>query len=701
MALTLHEFTQSVKAKALPRVLQIQSGVYCQGCVYEMFGRECSLSTGDLLKIIDITIMGFSALSSSNTKLDLPLEYPGLFKLIADIQPYRSVEEIVQSVKIGSHRLGHPVFLTLSEIRLSHGLIKERESFKITAVTHHQPDGGRVDCVLLHREPKFCFSLSFSQQGDFIECQDDQFYTLKEIADWKISKGRRRSVCEVKTLLKKDFLFSSLLENVCGELILTPVYELKAITKISENVLLLASNLDVEVMDVTEQFNCDSFQTVQHFSLKDVFESPAEFFPVVAELSCGNSFKLSAELKSLFHSKQVIIHHAYRSKRILASEMCSESPRHFLIPESYNGRLKRRPRQFPTAYDLERARSETEEIRVVATREFESTYDGLSSVQARDQFVVTKGKSRVISHDGTEKLVDAFECLKVTEKSKGVEVKESVRLPMCLEGGFVELVSDKRQYTITEVCRWFPLPFNVNVSMRDLSLKLDTLAGVPGLHIEEEISDPCLLISTTDLSELMEVPVNRTDLTLRIKERWTGESLACNGISSIEEISEDSYFSLRRYAVATVTPPPRPPKKPKDPPPRPPRTFLSTSEQINAEGTICSQKIQMLTTSGAQSQSNTSDNTQILHIETSEQDDSTQCSDSKHENDKQTLIIHKPTLTLAKGRSLDNIATARTAEEDDVHDYEYIDEAQLDNIRRTCYDQPVSTCVKTKPSHTI
>lgn len=56
---------------------------------------------------------------------------------------------------------------------------------------------------------------------------------------------------------------------------------------------------------------------------------------------------------------------------------------------------------------------------------------------------------------------------------------------------------------------------------------------------------------------------------------------------------------------------------------------------------------------------------------------------------------------LAKGRSLDNISTERNEEEDDVHDYEYIDEDQLDNIRRTCYDQPVSTCVKAKPSHTI
>lgn len=337
-------------------------------------------------------------------------------------------------------------------------------------------------------------------------------------------------------------------------------------------------------MDVTGQFDCDSFE--QHFSLKDVYKSPAELFPVVAELSCLSSFKLSPELNSLVHSDQVIIHHSYCPKRILASEMCSESPRHFLIPESYKGRLKRRPRRFPTAYDLERARSETEEIRVVATREFESGCDGLASVHDGDQFVVTKGK-----RGGTEKAAEAFECLKVGEKSQELEVKESVRLPMCLEGGFVELVSDKRQYTIAEICRWFPLPFNVNVSMRDLSLKVDVLAGVPGLCIEEEISDPCLLVSTFDLSEMMEVPVNRTDLTLKIKKPWTGESLARNGISAVEEISEDGYFTLRRYAVATVTPPPRPPKKSKNPPPRPPRSLSSRSEQTHAKDSSCSPKV--------------------------------------------------------------------------------------------------------------
>ncbi|XP_016105707.1 protein THEMIS [Sinocyclocheilus grahami] len=684
MATTLHEFTQVLDPKMFPRVLQIQSGIYCQGCVYEMFGRECSLSTGDLLKVIDITITRFTAQTSSNTEIEIPVEFPGLFKLLADSQPYRSIQEIADSLNISSHRLSQPVFLSGSEIQLAQGIIREGDSFRITAVTH-ELNGGRVQCELLHREPKFCFSLSFSQQGHFTECQDNQFYTLKEIAEWKISKGRKRTVTEVKTLPKKDFLFSNLLENVFGELKLTPVYELKAVTRLSEKIMLVPSNLDVEVVDVTEQFDCDSF--VQPLSLMDVFKRPREFFPVVAKLSCERPFKLSPELEMLFHSKQVIIHHAFSAKRILASEMGRESTRHFLIPESYNGRFKRRPRQFPTAYDLERARSETEQIRVVATREFESVYNGLTSVNAGDEFIVTKGKSCALSHNGTKRAADAFQCLKVTEKSQKTEVKESVRLPVCLEGGFMELVKDKRQYTIAEICRWFPLPFNVNVSVRDLSLKVDILAGAPGLHIEEEISDPCLLISNTDLSEIREVPVNRSDLILNIKQHWDGESPICSGNSAIEEISEDCYYTLRRYAVTTITPPPRPPKKPKDPPPRPPKMLSSRSESVNSENSSCSP--------------------QSHCVEPFKQDDFMQCSDSKNGKDKKIpispVLFPKPTLQkdLAKGRSLDNISITKLEDDDnDVHDYEYIDEDQLDSIRRTFNEQDINMG-KGKPSNTI
>lgn len=57
---------------------------------------------------------------------------------------------------------------------------------------------------------------------------------------------------------------------------------------------------------------------------------------------------------------------------------------------------------------------------------------------------------------------------------------------------------------------------------------------------------------------------------------------------------------------------------------------------------------------------------------------------------------------LAKGRSLDDISIGKNEDDDtDVHDYEYIDEDQLDNIRKVYNEQHINMGVKGKPSNTI
>lgn len=147
-----------------------------------------------------------------------------------DTEPYLSIRDIVYSLKIGSHVLSQPTFLSSAKIALPHGSLNKREIFRITSVLHDLDGGeGHVVCEALHQEPKFCFTLGFSQQGNFMECEDDQFYTLQELAMWKIPNGRKRIVTVAKDLPVKDLLFSNLLENVCGELTLTPVYELQAV----------------------------------------------------------------------------------------------------------------------------------------------------------------------------------------------------------------------------------------------------------------------------------------------------------------------------------------------------------------------------------------------------------------------------------------------------------------------------------------
>uniref|UniRef100_A0A8B9LGN5 Thymocyte selection associated n=1 Tax=Astyanax mexicanus TaxID=7994 RepID=A0A8B9LGN5_ASTMX len=651
MAVTLTEFTRTLDPKTLPRILQIQSGFYCQ--VLKVLNFMLNLHFIALINILYKQCPKYCLAAVTLTSKTCVLK--GLFRIVVDPQPYLSIQEIVDSLKISSHRLGQHTFISADQIQLPQDSVKEGESFRITAVSTDQQSGGHVDCELLHREPKLSFRLELSQQGHFTECEDDQFYTLRELAEWKIPKGRKRTVTAANAPPPKDVLFSTLLENISGELTLTPVYELQAVMKIRKSIALIPSNMDVEVMDVTEQFDVNTF--IQPLSLQDVFHKPSDIFPMVTDVIEGPLVEMHVpvELLNLLHSDQVIIHKAYEARRILATEIRQESARHFLIPTTYKGRFKRRPREFPTAYDLEQARSDTEQLHVVATRGFDSTYSGLASVLAGDQFIVKKGKMSEVNGNGSA--VNSLSCVKIKGKAH-----EPVRLPMCLDGGFMEVVHDKRQYSIDEICQRFPLPFNVKVSVRDLSFKEDILASVPGLRIEEQITDRYLLISTLDQSSCWEVPVNRIHMSVHLEKSWTGGAPTAVVNSAVEKIFEDCYYTMRRYAFTTVMPPPRPPKKPKQPPsPHPPVISRGNStDRRNSTAGI--------------------ERTMPLSPAT----------------------LPKPVLQKAvtRGQSLEDVCI-KIPDEDDPHDYEYIDEDELENIRKQFQEQSISISTKGKPNNTI
>uniref|UniRef100_A0A8U8CFY0 CABIT domain-containing protein n=1 Tax=Geospiza parvula TaxID=87175 RepID=A0A8U8CFY0_GEOPR len=85
MASTLQKFIHSLDLRALPRVLQIQSGIYCQDSIYEMFGNEFSLSTEDVIKVIGFKINKLIAsicenneVSQFSAKVELPLNFHGI-----------------------------------------------------------------------------------------------------------------------------------------------------------------------------------------------------------------------------------------------------------------------------------------------------------------------------------------------------------------------------------------------------------------------------------------------------------------------------------------------------------------------------------------------------------------------------------------------------------------------------------------------
>ncbi|KFO62378.1 Protein THEMIS, partial [Corvus brachyrhynchos] len=564
MAISLEKFIHSLDLRALPRVLQIQSGIYCQGSIYEMFGNECSLSTGEVIKVIGFKINKLIASTCENNegsqfsaKVELPLNFPGLYKVVADKTPYVSIEEIARKVSIGPTRFGHPCFYSAEDIKLANFTIKHGEQITFNSV--EEVNGTMaVNCVVVRNNQTHSFTLPLSHEGEFYECEDDQIYTLKEIAEWKIPKCRNRIVKLSNTLHMWDSS-SPFPKNFDGRLILMPVYEVQAVMKFRKDIVHILSDLDVEVKDITDCYDIGSF--LQPLSLEDIFERTSKEFPMVAEIMEGPS--ASQKPYNLFKSaslgKEIVIYKKYQAARVLASEMRSDSSkRHFLIPMSYKGKFKRRPREFPTAYDLEIARSEKEQLHVVATKPFVSLHKELFSVSVGDQFLVQQCQTSEVLYEGRKKHIDVLACEQILSDSY-----KKVLLPMYMEGGFVEVIHDKKQYHLSEICKEFHLPFNVKVSVRDLSIEKDVLANAPGLQFEEEITDSYLLISSVSSPmESWEIPVYRLNMLVHLLSKDVQTVVPPVTRTMVEEVSKEEYYMLRRYENLTLHPPPRPPKKP-------------------------------------------------------------------------------------------------------------------------------------------
>nr|XP_028577568.1 protein THEMIS [Podarcis muralis] len=562
MASSLKNFIHSLDPNSLPRILQIQSGFYDEGSIYEKCGHECCLSTGDVIKVVGLKVKKVLAsnceseddASFCSTTVELPLHFPGLCRIVADKTPYVSVEEIVKKVLIGSTQLQHPCFYCSKDIKVENLTIKRGEKIIFNSV---EVSNGilTVHCRLMRDGQLHAFVLPISQEGDFYEWEDDQTYTLKEIAKWKIPKSRSRRVtfthiCKARNstnLLPVDF---------DGCIVLTPIYEVQAAMKFQKETVYFLSDLDVEVKDVTDCYNMHSF--LQPLSMEDILERTCNEFPIVVAVIEG-SVRNKQSYNILCPGREIVIYKKCQATRILASEIKGDSyQRHFLIPTSYKGKFKRRPREFPTAYDLEIARSVKEKLHVVATKAFESPYEGLSSVSIGNQFLIPQCQLSEVVDPGKKKVENALACEQILSPN---ETHKSILLPMCMEGGFVELVHDKKQYELLELCKYFRLPFKVKVSLRDLSIQEDILAGIPCLQLEEKITDSYLLISTfSNPTEIWEAPVHRLNMSFQLLSKHAEDIVCFPTKSIVEEITEEQYYMMRKYGNQATNPPPRPPK---------------------------------------------------------------------------------------------------------------------------------------------
>nr|AAI49611.1 C9H6ORF190 protein [Bos taurus] len=457
MALSLEEFIHSLDLRTLPRVLEIQSGFYFEGSIYEMFGNECCLSTGEVIKITDLKIKKIMAEICEHVEgcvspqsFELPMNFPGLFKIVADTTPYLTMEEITKANHIRPSRPNHPCFYHQKDIKLENLIIK----------------------------------------------------------------------------------------------------------KVRKDIVRILPSLDVEVKDITDSYDANWF--LQVLSTQDLYEMANKQFPIVAEVieaPQGNQLPISI----LQPGKTIVIHKKCQASKILASEIRSNSSkRHFLIPTSYKGKFKRRPREFPTAYDLEIAKSEKEPLHVVATKAFHSPFEELSSVSVGDEFLVHHSQTTEVLCEGIKKVMDGLACEKILKNSREVAL-----LPLYMDGGFVEVIHDKKLYQISELCAQFRLPFNVKVSVRDLFVEKDILAAIPGLQLEESITNSYLLISDlANPKKCWEIPVGRVNMTVQLVNNFSGDTGSFLVSTLVEEITEEQYYLIRRYEKSFLHPPPRPPKHP-------------------------------------------------------------------------------------------------------------------------------------------
>ncbi|KAF6116576.1 thymocyte selection associated [Phyllostomus discolor] len=562
MALSLEEFVHSLDLRTLPRVLEVQSGIYFQGSIYEMFGNECCLATGEVIKITGLKIKKIIAEicehiegRESPQPFELPMNFPGLFKIVADKTPYLTMEEITRTIHIGPSRLGHPCFYHQKDMKLENLSIKQGEQIMLNSVEEINGEI-MVNCGVIRNHQNHSFTLPLSQEGEFYECEDERIYTLKEIVEWKIPKNRTRTV-KLTGFSNKWDLTNPFPKGFYGALILKPVYEIQGVMKFQKDIIRILPSLDVEVKDITDSYDANWF--LQLLSTQDLSERTSKEFPIVAEViepPQGNHLPRSI----LQPGKTIVIHKKYQASRILASEIRSNFPkRHFLIPTSYKGKFKRRPRELPTAYDLEIAKSEKEALHVVATKAFHPLHDELSSVSVGDQFLVHHSQTTEVLSEGTKKVVNVLACEKILKNSY-----EAALLPLYMEGGFVEVIHDKKQYQISQLCAQFHWPFNVKVSVRDLFIEEDILAATPGLQLEETITDTYLLISDfANPTECWEIPVSRLNMTVQLVNNNLSQDTGSIVVKALtEEITEEQYYMMRRYESSFSHPPPRPPKHP-------------------------------------------------------------------------------------------------------------------------------------------
>jgi len=188
-------------------------------------------------------------------------------------------------------------------------------------------------------------------------------------------------------------------------------------------VLKFPSNLEVDVFDVTEQ--CKDVDFVNPLSLTEVLSQPDESFPAVVEILEGSEtrslFKCSW-LPELNKNQHLVFHKKGTTAMFLLSSLKSrKTKQYFLVSQQYGGRLRRRPREFNSVYELYVASTQAPGLKVSVTRNCEEVEEeGLPALNVGDQLEIvscTRMELPCESSKGNKQSVEALLCQHLSDPS--------------------------------------------------------------------------------------------------------------------------------------------------------------------------------------------------------------------------------------------------------------------------------------------
>ncbi|KAM4735668.1 protein THEMIS2 [Anableps anableps] len=572
IALPLQEFIASLDNTSFPKILQVCSGVYFQGSIYEISGSEVCFSTGDLIKVIGIELQSVSCEDvTNNEKFELPITHTGLFKVVPEQMPYTSVEEMLSLRPVGLDDSLPFTFTSRSKMTFGSLTLGAGKALTVLSIEKHE---GKEDMVRCHvkgqTEASAEVCIPLSSRGEFYECESEECYTLKEIMSSLCLRSRRFR-----------FIKTTKCERV---LVLSPVYQVQAIMNLRKNVLRFPSSLEVDVVDVTDV--CKDANFVTPLSLTEVLSQPDKLFPVVAEIleePESRSFFKCAWLPGLVKSTNLVLHKKGTTPMVLMSSLKGrKTQQYFLVSQQYGGRFRRRPREFNSVYEVYVASTQTQGLTVSVTRNCEEVEEeGLPGLSIGERLQIvdcTRMELPCENNKGQKQSVEALLCHRLQEpddeeeeeeedeeKDKQEEAKEEVLLPLYMQGHFVEVLGENKKYKLSDLGKEFNLPLDVKVVSRDTELETDPLVGFTCLRIEGAMLEPSIQASFPDrpdhcfhlLPQWLSLSVSFTKEALP----WPRDQFPKCFTEKINEVTDMFFYEFRKKGNSDEAPPPRPPKR--------------------------------------------------------------------------------------------------------------------------------------------